>query len=631
MVYSACTPRQRGQALPSHERLLRMPDIGLDGVAIASHPPPHALTHHGDTGPDDPPRRVRRAWLRSLGFCMGWCRLTLAGSLCRAPAWSPHEAAAEEIQTRAAKHLALQHFQAVDVPLDRAGRPRQGDAGFDRCIVLAEPARKALDGLQCPGGGAREPGIKALRLPLADEGRKVLREGNRLGDLGRLRVELGELLGLGRRAGRGASQDQPRRPARRQGLGDRLRHHRQALAPALAAGGDALGLAEAADRGRDAAIASRLAPRLECAKQLDGGMAARIPTLKEQRFVGMQAAPSVVASVLPPGPRRHLPIPLDGASAAAPLRGDGRGAPALAVQGPCLIVARLPAGGALGRAGFLGRGRGRRGPRDGDRAIRQGHGLLAPGGIDGLQGAVMRGEDGLQGFRQVLDEVEAGRDLGGRRRAVACPLSIRARPIPGDHLHPGMLPQPLGHGVGRAIGEEIHGLAALQINEHRAIRVAFPQGEIVHPPHPGRGEDRPRQPAQPTQPGVTAHGEVPRAAELHPGPAPERQTQGNQALGEPQGAPGPGGRDGGQPFGADPARTGAMAAKPLADAQLEAHAIRRPGQVGQRPCIVAVDTPCREGAERTGHAGRRRAHLQGDLRRGVIDMTCFKAPRSRIR
>ena len=37
-------------------------------------------------------------------------------------AWSTHEAAAEEIEARTAKHLTFQHFEAIDMPLDRAGR-----------------------------------------------------------------------------------------------------------------------------------------------------------------------------------------------------------------------------------------------------------------------------------------------------------------------------------------------------------------------------------------------------------------------------------------------------------------------------------------------------------------------------
>jgi len=104
--------------------------------------------------------------------------------------------------------------------------------------------------------------------------------------------------------------------------------------------------------------------------------------------------------------------------------------------------------------------------RDRDRPIREWHGLLARRRIDRLQSMVIRREDLVQGFRQVLKKMEAVRDLGGRRG----PLCIGARPIPGDHLHPGMLPQPLGHGVGRAIGEELHGLTALEINKCKSLQ-----------------------------------------------------------------------------------------------------------------------------------------------------------------
>ena len=68
--------------------------------------------------------------------------------------WGQHEAAAEEIEVRAAKHLAFQHFEAIDVPLDRAIRPGQRHPGFDGRIVVAEPGRKALHGLQRTGGRA---------------------------------------------------------------------------------------------------------------------------------------------------------------------------------------------------------------------------------------------------------------------------------------------------------------------------------------------------------------------------------------------------------------------------------------------------------------------------------------------
>ena len=130
---------------------------------------------------------------------------------------------------------------------------------------------------------------------------------------------------------------------------------------------------------------------------------------------------------------------------------------------------------------------------------------------------------------------------------------------------------------------------------------------------------------------LPAHRQVPRVAEAHPGRAPQRHAEGDQALGEPQRAPGPGGGHGGQPFGEDAASAVAIAAKPLADAQLEAHAIRRPGQVGQGALVVTVDAPRWGGAQRTGRGGLRRAHAQGDLRRGVIDLTRLEAQRGRIR
>ena len=74
----------------------------------------------------------------------------------------------------------------------------------------------------------------------------------------------------------------------------------------------------------------------------------------------------------------------------------------------------------------------------------------------------------------------------------------------------------------------------------------------------------------------------------------------------------------------------AIAAKPLADAQLEAHVVLRPRQIGQGPCVTAVDTPRRESAEGTWDTGLRRVHEQGDLRCSGIDVTRFEVQRGRI-
>ncbi len=64
-----------------------------------------------------------------------------------------------------------------------------------------------------------------------------------------------------------------------------------------------------------------------------------------------------------------------------------------------------------------------------------------------------------------------------------------------------MLPEPLRDGVGRPIREECDRVAALQIDQHRAIRLAFAQGEIIHAENGGRGERRGRLLAEQAQQG----------------------------------------------------------------------------------------------------------------------------------
>ena len=52
----------------------------------------------------------------------------------------------EQIEFGTAKHLALQHLEAVDMAFDRAVTPGQGNPGFDGLIVIAQPLRKPLQG-----------------------------------------------------------------------------------------------------------------------------------------------------------------------------------------------------------------------------------------------------------------------------------------------------------------------------------------------------------------------------------------------------------------------------------------------------------------------------------------------------
>ena len=240
-------------------------------------------------------------------------------------------------------------------------------------------------------------------------------------------------------------------------------------------------------------------------------------------------------------------------------------------------------------------------------------------------------EDLGQRFCHVLEQVEALRHLGRLRRTVSGTVGIGFRAIPRDHRNAGVCLEPLRARVALAVREQGDGLAAFQSNEDGAIGLAFAQGEIVHPQHAGRGERWGRLPTQQAQQRIATHRQVPGVAEAHPRLAPQRHTERDEALGEPQRAPRPGGGHGGDPFGKDAATAGAIAAKPFAHPQLEAHAILRPGQIRQGAPIVTMDAPRRGGAQRTGGAGLRRLHAQGHLRRGVVDVTRLKAQERGIR
>ncbi len=114
IIYSSCTPR-------------------LHHVGEVKRFP-HARASHTDTTVawtvlpwPATPRRMADDLSRTLAIMPRlWWPTWLRGlrvGLCRPIAWGPHEAAAEEIELRAAEHLALQHFEAVDMPFDRPRAP----------------------------------------------------------------------------------------------------------------------------------------------------------------------------------------------------------------------------------------------------------------------------------------------------------------------------------------------------------------------------------------------------------------------------------------------------------------------------------------------------------------------------
>jgi hypothetical protein len=97
--------------------------------------------------------------------------------------WGEHEAAAQEIEVRAAEHLPLEHFQAIDLTLHWPVTPAERDPSWDRGIIVPKPFGKPLEGVQGTLAGAHQPGIELRRLVQAYKLGKVLGQVNCLSQL----------------------------------------------------------------------------------------------------------------------------------------------------------------------------------------------------------------------------------------------------------------------------------------------------------------------------------------------------------------------------------------------------------------------------------------------------------------
>ena len=135
-----------GRVRATSARLPPLYDVGRHALWPAVQP--RRGRRRADAAPTGRPRGLRgllssldrHLWPDALGFPLPW---------------RPEEAVAQEIEACPAKHLAFQHFEAINMPFDRAGTPRQRDTGFHGLIVLMQAGSEALHGLQRTGHGAR--------------------------------------------------------------------------------------------------------------------------------------------------------------------------------------------------------------------------------------------------------------------------------------------------------------------------------------------------------------------------------------------------------------------------------------------------------------------------------------------
>jgi hypothetical protein len=137
--------------------LCKRPSVTLARRRPRSHSSSRLPRHRYERPRGRTTRRLRAcAWLCSLGFGVGRCRRTLGGSQGLCLAWGPYTTAAEAIEMRAAKHVALQHLQPVDVAFG-AVAPGHRHPGLDRRIVVTQSWRKTPQGRHRTGRGARQP------------------------------------------------------------------------------------------------------------------------------------------------------------------------------------------------------------------------------------------------------------------------------------------------------------------------------------------------------------------------------------------------------------------------------------------------------------------------------------------
>jgi hypothetical protein len=258
---------------------------------------------------------------------------------------------------RAPEQLALEPCEAIAGPRHGARTPGQGHTGVDGVVVRVEPRGHAPHGLQRPVGRPLQPRLERRRWPVAPHGGKGLHARHRLVHLGMWRAPWGERRGRVCWALRLASEPQPGRPARGQGLGRGRSHDRQRRPRAAWSGSQALSLPQTAGRGGDEAIAPGVAPALEVATPPPRGAAARVPTRQHHRVVWGQETGATVTPRWASRAGGRAAIPLDGAQTHPDLPRHRPDGPPVAGHGPALRLRRLSARLARGRARLGRRGR----------------------------------------------------------------------------------------------------------------------------------------------------------------------------------------------------------------------------------------------------------------------------------
>jgi hypothetical protein len=200
----------------------------------------------------------------------------------------------------------------------------------------------------------------------------------------------------------------------------------------------------------------------------------------------------------------------------------------------------------------------------------------------------MAEEEPLQGVAQVLHQVEPIDDLHRVGGAKPNPFGVQSTPIPADDLDAGIRLQPLRNGQGRALGEQIKHLMALEITDDRPKAPASPPGPLVEPDHAwGRNRGKGGTMDETHHRPVTS-GDAQRMREPGAGTAAHRQAHVPEGRTRAQTMAATGSNKGRIPLGKNALRTAGMSAEETTDLQMQEKL--RPGnrQVGHRAPVDTV-------------------------------------------
>ena len=228
-------------------------------------------------------------------------------------------------------------------------------------------------------------------------------------------------------------------------------------------------------------------------------------------------------------------------------------------------------------------------PRAGSRFRRQ-HRLLSGGGhgTGFREAGAVRGDAPPDRLGQVLPQVEPVGDLHRVRCAGAGPVGVGAGAVPADDLDAGMGGQPVRQRLGVAASQQVQRRTGLAVDDDRAVVVAAPDGEVVHPEHPRDGRRRVRgghhQPQQHLPAGRLGQG----GSQPGPGPPGQRDRDVPQHAGQQRSLPAVADGQARDLLSERRALAAGAAAEEPADGQPDHHPAPADGGISQPPGVTAV-------------------------------------------